>query len=343
MNRFVKDLLAERWVEIVRTGKFNASTGKVTITQEHLQQMADDYDPEYRRAALVIGHPSLLEVEGERKAHGIVAGLRVLGNALQARFKNLSDEVREGLKAGHWINRSIEATLKSPETERAYLFALALLGGSQPAVPAMLSADTDSITIQTEIEDSTTQPPKEKGVSSVDEAQVKAQIEAAIKPLHEKIAELSARPNVSKDEFTAMQQQVAKVDQLLKDNETLKASNQALVDVAASTAVEAATAGIPAALCSDEEKAYLAKVYKDDQKAFVLLTAKYEPMRKKFAYLSTEVIKRAGGMVSEDSRFADARFSLDSREIHERALELQKADNNLSYDDAVIRANKEIK
>lgn len=344
-NRFVQDLLAQRWVEIARAGTFHASTGKVTITQEHLQEMADDYNPEERVASLVIGHPSMLQVEGERKAHGVVAGLRVLGNSLQARFKNLSDEVREGLRAGHWLNRSIEASLKSRETERAYLYALALLGGSQPAIPAMLSADDDGkITITTEIDKiETNQPPNDKGASDMEDSKVMAAIEAAVKPLEAEIAELSARPNVSVAEFAAMKEQVDKVDALLEENKTLKASFATLEDKQAADAVALATKGIPAAMCSDEEKAYLCKVYKQDQAAFAMLTAKFDPMRKKFAYLTvpletTRLSDGGDAAVINPQKGADAATS----EIAATAAELRAKDKNLSIEQSIKLAAKEV-
>lgn len=355
LNRFAQDLLKGRWVEIMRAGAWN----RTTFTVDDLKKIAEDYDSHFRVAPLVIGHPSLLEVEGERAAHGVIADLRVVADSLQARIENLSDEVRAGLQSGKWISRSIEAMKFGKGENRSwYLTGLALLGGSQPAVDAMLSDDSEKCCIDCdapeskspEIEKHESTPTNSKGASQMDEAQVNALIEAATKPLKTEIAELRGRPNVSLEEFQKMQEKVATVDELKASNDKLVAELAADKTTSAQKECDLLFAGPTKALFDDKYKAScLAALSTGNRELFDVLAAPVIKAKGKFSYLFTEQVTEEGTEQSEEiaglefTKGKDATESKRSKRMMEILAKAKKDGIELSEDDALIQAYREVK
>lgn len=343
LTRFAKNLLDGKWVEIMRAGTWN----RTTFTTDDLHSIAESYDTNFRIAPLVIGHPSMLEVEGERDAQGVIAELRVLGDSLQARIDNLSDTVRNGLQSGKWINRSIEAMkFGKGEDRKWYLTGLALLGGSQPAVDAMLSDDGDKLCIDYQESESTesenNQPPlSTKGASQMDAAELK-RLEALELQAGE-FKTLQSNIKTLTDSVTELSKKVEGLTNLKTDYDALSASTAALVDAQAQLAVDKATAGIPKALCPDEKKAFLLSLHKSDRKAFDVEVGIFASMRGKFDYLTTELVKEDDGKPVVTAPVKDrSRFSNESLEVADRAAQLQAENPKLEYADAVIQASKEV-
>ena len=89
----------DSWVDIARTGVWTDMHGRrVDLDAAQLARIAEDYrtaDP----APLVVGHPV-----DDSPAWGWVSSLRVVGDRLQARFRDLAPAFREAVEAGRSIS-----------------------------------------------------------------------------------------------------------------------------------------------------------------------------------------------------------------------------------------------
>jgi len=130
-----REQLEVGWWDIARAGKWNGSSGgvpiEVTLAQSDIEAMAADYNRDVQAAPLTIEHVR------SGPAHGWVSALRVSGDKLQARFENLSRELREWIKTGAYRSRSAEIYSKFKATGRAYLGAVTFLGATAPAVKGL--------------------------------------------------------------------------------------------------------------------------------------------------------------------------------------------------------------
>lgn len=342
LTRFAKDLLAGKWVEILRAGTWN----RTTFTTDDLNKIASDYDPNFRIAPLVVGHPSMLKVEGERPAHGVITALQVIGDSLQAKIDNLSDEVRTGLSSGRWINRSIETMKFGRGDDRGwYLTGLALLGGSQPAVDAMLSDDGEKCCIDynetesTEI-DNSQPPPLTKGAANMDAAELKrleaVELQAGeVKALKTEITQLS-------ESLKAFTTELEGLKSLKVETEALKASSAAFLDAQAQIEVNKATAGIPKALCPDEKKTLLSEMYKTNRAAFDIEAKAFDVMRKSFAYLTTEIVPEVVEGAPVIDRKVNAEADDYSKRLALKVRELRANDKNISIEQAAKLAKEQV-
>lgn len=116
------------WIDIARTGTFTAGNGKkATFTTGDFDRLASGFDESQRRIPLVFGHP-----KDNAPAYGWVEGLRRAGNTLQARFKQVHDDVKTLVHNGNFKNVSISV---SPDL--SFLHHVGLLGATQPAIPGL--------------------------------------------------------------------------------------------------------------------------------------------------------------------------------------------------------------
>jgi hypothetical protein len=91
----------EDWVEIFRGGKQTDSQGREHDGDELLRIAVKTFNPQHHEPPLVLGHPAL-----DAPAFGWVEGLKVVGNTLYAKFKDVSDEIEELIKKGLYKKRS---------------------------------------------------------------------------------------------------------------------------------------------------------------------------------------------------------------------------------------------
>ena len=118
----------ELWVDIARTGTFTASNGQqVPLTADCFDRLITGFDENMRRIPLVFGHP-----KDNAPAYGWVEGLRRMGNTLQAKFKQVHEDVKALVRSGNFKNVSISL---SPDA--AFLYHVGLLGAAQPAIPGL--------------------------------------------------------------------------------------------------------------------------------------------------------------------------------------------------------------
>jgi len=123
-----------KWPDVVvcRTGKWIVSNGsELKITKKMLGEMARNYDPSYDEAPVVANH------EDTQEAKGWVERLRVLGDYLVARLKDVSEGFKEKIKAGAWKKRSIRIHYGGEDYTDAHLVHVAFLGAIPPAVKGM--------------------------------------------------------------------------------------------------------------------------------------------------------------------------------------------------------------
>ena len=116
------------WIDIARTGNFTAGNGQqVLLTADCFDKLITGFDANMRRIPLVFGHP-----RDNAPAYGWVEGLRRMGNTLQAKFKQVHEDVKALVRSGHFKNVSI-----SLSPDKASLYHVGLLGAVQPAIPGL--------------------------------------------------------------------------------------------------------------------------------------------------------------------------------------------------------------
>ena len=116
------------WVDIARTGTFKAGNGReATFTPGIFDKLIQGFDERVRRIPLVFGHPAT-----NAPAYGWVEALRRSGNTLQAKFKQVHDDVKQLVHNGNFKNVSISL---SPDL--SFLHHVGLLGAVQPAISGL--------------------------------------------------------------------------------------------------------------------------------------------------------------------------------------------------------------
>jgi len=109
-------------------------THGIEVKLEHLQAMAESYDPALLEAALNFDHA------WEGPLHGVATEIVLRGQSLWARFAKLSQQAIDAIKSGQWPRRSAEFSLDHPVIGKPYFQGLALLGAVRPAVPGLAPA-----------------------------------------------------------------------------------------------------------------------------------------------------------------------------------------------------------
>ncbi len=124
-------------IEIFRAGKHIDANGvEVNIEVADVDKIVDAYKPELHEAPLVIGHP-----QHDKPAWGWVASLKRRGKVLFARLNDISPEISQAVRKGHY--KKISASFYRPNTKRNpvsnawYLRHIGLLGAQTPAVKGL--------------------------------------------------------------------------------------------------------------------------------------------------------------------------------------------------------------
>ncbi|MHB8579996.1 MAG: hypothetical protein ACYDA4_09050 [Ignavibacteriaceae bacterium] len=113
--------------EILKTGKFMSSNGKEKeFSQTDLENIASSYDPAVSEAPLVIGHPKTND-----PAYGWIENLKVTGDRLIAKAKQVVPEFLEAVKNGLFKKRSVSLT------QDGKLRHVGFLGAELPAVKGL--------------------------------------------------------------------------------------------------------------------------------------------------------------------------------------------------------------
>lgn len=116
----------KKYYEIFRAGEYPQGT----FTEEHIRQIAENYDPALLESPIQIFH------KNDGYAYGWVEELKADGKRLLASFKDVSDRLKwmtsEGMLKRHSIELYRNFNEKGP-----YLKSLAMLGSQTPAVKGM--------------------------------------------------------------------------------------------------------------------------------------------------------------------------------------------------------------
>lgn len=137
---------SELEIEIFRSGDYGE---KGVYSEEDLEAVARDYDPRAHEAPVTLDHAQ------SGPAHGWVGGLKVMGDRLVARLRQVSPTLAAALREGSFRKRSVELFRKFRDTGRPYLKAVSFLGAATPRVsgladPAFADEGTDLISFNTE-------------------------------------------------------------------------------------------------------------------------------------------------------------------------------------------------
>lgn len=127
-------------MEVFRAGDYGL---KGHWTEEDLDAMASDYDPDIHEAPLTLDHAQ------SGPAFGWVAGLRRSGDRLMAAVSGVPKAVAEMIRTGAYKKRSVELIRAFRDTggQRPYLRAVSLLGAAVPEVKGLRPvafAETDA-------------------------------------------------------------------------------------------------------------------------------------------------------------------------------------------------------
>ena len=115
------------WIEIFATGTWTSAEGHTDEwTLEDLQEIVSSYDAVNSPAPIVIGHPEI-----DSPAFGWIESLKVEGEKLLAKPKQLADEFKDWVKRG--LYKKISISLFPDMTLRHVGF----LGGVAPAVKGL--------------------------------------------------------------------------------------------------------------------------------------------------------------------------------------------------------------
>ena len=126
------------WFEIFKVGTHTNSAGDTREwTLEDLEKIASSYDPKNHEAPIVIGHP-----EHDSPAYGWIEALKVEGDRLLAKPKQLIEDFKEWVRAGRY--KKVSMALYPDFTLRHVGF----LGAIPPAVKGLAGfEEREGITI----------------------------------------------------------------------------------------------------------------------------------------------------------------------------------------------------
>ena len=188
------------WEAIFKAGRHTDSAGiEREFSNADLDFIAANYNPSAHEAPLVIGHP-----KDNSPAFGWVKKLKRRGETLFAQFKQVPEELKEAVRAGHY--KKVSVALYPNMTLRH----VGLLGGMPPAVKGLGSVAFGANEDFFSIEFNETQEQTEEDMGELERALAdKAQAEAEAKAARDKLAQAEARAAES-DQKAATAEQAAK-------------------------------------------------------------------------------------------------------------------------------------
>ena len=132
-------------VEILRPGKFNASTGDWNVTNKEIDEIIKNFDDKVLEPVLNLAHSESITGRVQKNVKkmldlislGFVSKLYKRGETLVADFKQVPKKLAEIIKAGPLKNRSVEVWAEKEIGGKLYhnvLSAVSFLGLDAPAV-----------------------------------------------------------------------------------------------------------------------------------------------------------------------------------------------------------------
>lgn len=316
------------WLEIFRTGTHTDSSGKVaSYSVEDLSEMAQLYNnrvmsDERNEAPLVKGHPKV-----DSPAYGWIERLARRGDKLVAKVRNIAPELFDELSSGRYRNVSIALY---PDR---MLRHVGLLGAVAPAIKGLdiLSfSEGDCFNYDSKL--TIIEENENEGYSpNYSEAEIVA-ISLENKSLREKVGNLEAELNELNKKLTEMNRQK-------RENAIKEFAESALKSINGSMFSAYQTAELRALLEeAAEAEAFLNEQDKSKEyslseriKSFVL---SLKPI-----FLGKEIATKQESS-EQSSQFSIKNTIPERLRLHELAKEMQLENPSLSYEEAVILANK---
>lgn len=116
-----------KWIDIAKIGTWVDSSGKtVTVDESLFDKLINSFDETIRRVPLVFGHPKT-----NHPAYGWLSKLQISGDILQAKFKQVHEDVVRLVEKGSFKNVSISLL---PDMSLRHI---GLLGAAQPAMSGL--------------------------------------------------------------------------------------------------------------------------------------------------------------------------------------------------------------
>ncbi len=123
------------WIHSLAAGTWPGQSGTVTITPEHIQEIADTYSPETHESPAVLGHPKT-----DDPAYGWVRSLEVREDGLWVNADVVA-ELAEMIDRQQYKKVSVSlyppGALANPTPGKFYLKHLGFLGAQAPAVKGL--------------------------------------------------------------------------------------------------------------------------------------------------------------------------------------------------------------
>jgi len=217
-------------IQIFKAGVYGNSESRVW-SREECQQLVDNYDVAFRSAPIILGHN---DWNGEKPAYGYAQTLGIDDNGVVFANIEYNDALGEMVEQKMYTRVSIEATKKIELYDRvdgrsgAYCLAIALLGGTQPAVsglePVHFSAEDGEHAFSLENEIEVFDVKEQEDAGSDDEEGVENDVDTP-DVTSDKIVD-----EVDSDESTETQKEeytVKTAEELKAEQEALKADREA--------------------------------------------------------------------------------------------------------------------
>ena len=302
------------WIEIFRAGSYPQGE----ITEEDIDEIVKNYDPTYHEAPVVIGHP-----EHDSPAYGWVSKLKRVGKSLFAKFRDVTDELKELVRAGRYKKISV-ALYPDLDGKGLYLRHVGFLGAQPPQVkglePVRLNEDEGYQTFELENNGGL----EMKDQQRQERAEIQAELERKLKELDEakrKLAEFSEKLEELKRQNKRLELE-RYIDGLMQKGVVTKAfCEMGLVDFMMT-------------LQSDKELTFAER--KMSQLEWFKMFLESLPKSVEFG----ELFKGDG--VSKGSRYvSEGPVDQESLKLHEKALQFLEEGKAKTYEQAVFLALKQ--
>jgi len=302
-----------KWYEVFRAGSYPQGN----FSENDLQEVVDNYDPQQHEAPVVVGHP-----QKEDPAFGWVEAVKQEGGKLLARFKQIVPEFAEAVNQGRYKKVSVRLRKKDNGWN---LIHVGFLGAAKPQVEGLESIqfspeEEEGISLECDFSRR-----EENVMPNVDEAQIREQIRQEIE------AEFS-------EERQKFSQELADTKKRLKETEMrgFIDENKKKLPPAVRTGLVEFMASLPEEVTVEFDEEEGKKAKKSPLEFFKDFIAKL-PEQADFG----EVGKGDEGKPADTKDFDAEGQQVDeeSAELHRKAVEFAEK-NNVSYEDAVLAVSK---
>lgn len=212
-----------KYFEVFKSGVY--PQGK--YTNEQIEELAKNYDPSFSEAPLTLDHLQ------SGPAYGWVEELKAENGLLKAKFREVTDELKQYVNDGKYRKISVEI-YRELEGRKPYLKAVSFLGASLPQVKGMdpikfADVESDIYTFEAKAEEDNKDKIIEDLQGQVDKLQEdvtsfkeKSKSNEKIKDLKTKINDLSAEVASFKaqaENKTEIEKELAEIKSTIKKNE----------------------------------------------------------------------------------------------------------------------------